>query len=108
MYEKDDVVLKKKDFGFIVAVLLISVILFFINNFKNNTPDTVLIYVNSALYKTLPLNKNTTFKINDTNTIEISDGSVYMRDADCPDKLCIKQGKIKNCCDGLCVYRGVG
>lgn len=28
------------------------------------------------------------------NTIQIRDGEVYMKDANCPDKLCVKQGKI--------------
>ena len=29
-----------------------------------------------------------------TNTLVIKDGKAYMADADCPDKLCVRQGKI--------------
>lgn len=31
---------------------------------------------------------------NGTNTLVIKDGTAYLKDADCPDKLCVKQGKI--------------
>lgn len=31
-----------------------------------------------------------------TNTLEICDGKAFMSDATCPDKLCMKQGKISH------------
>lgn len=40
------------------------------------------------------MNKDCTFDINGTNTIVIKNGAVRMENADCPDKLCVKQGNI--------------
>ena len=41
------------------------------------------------------LSKDGEYSLNDgTNTLIIKDGKAYMTDADCPDKLCVRQGKI--------------
>ena len=43
------------------------------------------------------LDTNGTFTVRTdlgTNVIEIKDGKVYVSEADCPDKLCVKQGPI--------------
>ena len=43
-----------------------------------------------------PLSKDGVYALNGaTNTLVIEDGWVWMSDADCPDKLCIHQGKIR-------------
>ena len=42
----------------------------------------------------LPLDEDCLYPIGDTNTIEISDGTVRMIEADCPDKVCINTGRI--------------
>ena len=43
-----------------------------------------------------PLSRNGVYPLNDgTNTLVIEDGWAWMRDADCPDKLCVYQGKIR-------------
>ena len=36
-----------------------------------------------------------------TNTLVIEDGAAWLCDADCPDKLCVRQGKIKY--SGQCI-----
>ena len=44
---------------------------------------------------TYPLNKNATYTLNGgTNILTIKDGFAYLSDANCPDHLCVKQGKI--------------
>ena len=41
------------------------------------------------------LSKDGEYSLNGgTNTLIIKDGKAYMTDADCPDKLCVRQGKI--------------
>jgi len=88
--------MKNRNYLFIFVILLISLIFFTFNNFLKKDSDTVQIYLNSKLYHQLPLDTDCTFVINSANTIVIENGYVYMKSADCPDKLCIMQGKIKN------------
>ena len=80
---------KKKDFIiiFIIFVVIIGALLF--NHFYY-----VKITVNNQVYRTVPLEIDQTIKISDKNMIVINHGSVHMKDATCPDKLCIKQGTI--------------
>ena len=58
---------------------------------------TVRISVENQVIRELPLNKDTAFTVtNDygTNTVIIEAGTVYVTDADCPDKICEDMGKI--------------
>lgn len=54
------------------------------------------IYVNDALYEVAPLNEDSVIVIDQgngkVNYVEIKDGSVFMSDSTCTDKLCISQG----------------
>lgn len=46
----------------------------------------------------LPLSEEKTIVLGDegdTNTLVISGGEAYISDADCPDKLCVRQGRVK-------------
>lgn len=86
--------IKKRDVVVIVLIPLISIILFWVGSATKTTGDTVYIYYNSKLYKTPPLSQNCEINVNDTNTVVIEDGYVFMKNATCPDKLCIKQGKV--------------
>lgn len=86
----------KKDFLFILTVFTFCFILFFIYYISDKSGNNVFIYYNSELYTTVPLDKNTEIEINGTNSVRIENGYVYMSEASCPDKLCIKQGKINN------------
>ncbi|MEW6410739.1 MAG: NusG domain II-containing protein [Nitrospirota bacterium] len=59
--------------------------------------DMVIVEVGGAVVKTLPLNRNDIIDINNgKNVIEIKDGRVRMLRATCRDKICVKQGWIKN------------
>ena len=86
---------KKKDFIiiFIIFVVIIGALLF--NHFYfSQKAACVKITVNNQVYRTVPLEIDQTIKISDKNMIVINHGSVHMKDASCPDKLCIKQGTI--------------
>ncbi len=86
---------KKKDFIiiFIIFVVIIGALLF--NHFYfSQKAAYVKITVNNQVYRTVPLEIDQTIKISDKNMIVINHGSVHMKDATCPDKLCIKQGTI--------------
>ncbi|MCI9616852.1 MAG: NusG domain II-containing protein [Eubacterium sp.] len=88
----------KKDI-IIIVILLLTVMgtyfVFFLMNYKE--ARYVHIYKGDTLIETYPLNKNGAYDIkidNNFNRIIIKQGTVYMDKADCPDKLCVKQGKI--------------
>lgn len=86
---------KKKDLlvFFIILILILGGLLFNYLYF-NQKSAYVKITVNNQEYQTIALNKNQTITIANKNTIIINNKTVYIKEANCPDKLCIKQGKI--------------
>lgn len=59
----------------------------------------VRITVGGEVYGTWPLSKDRTIEVNTSyghNVVVIADGEVFMQDADCPDRYCIRQGAIKS------------
>ena len=59
---------------------------------------TAVVKVDGNIVYMLPLDKNASVTVEGyqggSNTVVIENGTVYMKDADCPDKLCEKTGKI--------------
>lgn len=88
--------IKKRDKTFAVVIILICLLLFAAVGLTHKKGDTVLIYKDAKLYKQLPLNVDQRVDIDGKNTLVIEKGCAYMQYADCPDKLCIKQGKISD------------
>jgi len=82
--------MRKADFIIIAAALAAFLIPFL---FQQNGV-TAEIYVSGELYKTLPLNENASLVIDNGNTVVVENGLVYIKNSNCPDKLCEKQ-KIK-------------
>ncbi len=55
------------------------------------------IYLDGKLHKTVSLSQNTEFTVSSeygSNTIRVSDGTIAVVGADCPDKVCIASGAI--------------
>ena len=81
--------MKKADFivlGFVVGLLLVWCA--FISG-----GEKVSIYVDGEVYKTLSLKENTKLKIETEygkTTVVIDDGRVYIKETNCPNKLCQK------------------
>lgn len=75
---------------FIIAVIIIS--LFLLR--KSDNGQLVRITINNEEYGIYDLNKNQTININDENILIIENHEIYMDQATCPDKTCIKQGHI--------------
>ena len=88
--------MKKLDIFILCTVLLIALIfgiVFFI--LFNGNGSVAVISVNGSEYATLPLNKDTELVVlteYGTNTVVVENNTVYIKDADCPDKLCVKMG----------------
>lgn len=96
--------MKLKSLDIVVIVVLIIVALGssavpFISSHKNFNDKYVEIEVKGKLFKRLPLDNNRSKRITvqtdlGKNIIEITNGKVKIIDADCPDKICIKDGSI--------------
>lgn len=88
----------KLDFWIIIFLILAAVISFvFLNSFSNAEGGYVEIVVDKETKEIFPLNENKEYIISEgghSNTIKIWDSKVWITDASCPDKLCVKQGKI--------------
>lgn len=55
--------------------------------------DTVTISASGAVWGVYPLGTDRVVEL-PGNTVVIEDGAVYMRDADCPDGICVAQGRL--------------
>lgn len=84
--------LKKKEFIFIIAILVSALLLwgamFLI---RKGDYGSVRITVNGEEYGTYSLSQDQVISIGETNVCEIKDGKIKMTGADCPDHLCMKQ-----------------
>lgn len=88
----------KKDILVVLILLVIALGFFWVLRFIHRKPaDVVEIYREDTLIKIYSINDNGQYEIKnggDTNQIIIEDGEVFIREANCPDKLCVKQGRI--------------
>lgn len=92
--------MKKKDLFLIGIFLAVGMIGFFafkgIQRFAASDKQILKISVDGKVYGEYSLEDKQEIKIGDTNVCQIEEnGTVSMTEADCPDHLCIKQGKIK-------------
>lgn len=88
--------MKKRDFLFAFLVILLAAASFWAIKLCQKGADTVRITVDGELFCEKSLYENCEIDINGTNTAVIENGSVYMKSATCPDKLCIGQGRAKD------------
>ncbi len=92
--------LKKRDIILIISLLLVGVIALLIWHFIYSVDGKfVSVEQRGNLIGTYPLNVDKEIEIEHrgqvVNKIIIEDGYCYMENAECPDHLCIKQGKIE-------------
>ena len=88
----------KRDFILIAAFLCAAIIIYAFLYFTSSEGSIVVVKVDGAVIKELPLNQDAEFTVpgyqGGINSITIRNGSVLVSDADCPDKLCVKMGRI--------------
>ena len=88
----------KRDFILIAAFLCAALIIYAFLYLSSSEGDIVIVKVDGTVVKELPLNQDDEFTVSGfqggINSIIIRNGSVLASDADCPDKLCVKTGKI--------------
>ena len=91
--------LKKRDIVLIVSLLIVGIIALVIWHFiYSDDGKYVTIEQRDNLIGIYPLNVDKEIEIEHrgevVNKIVIEDGYCYMEEAECPDHLCIKQGKV--------------
>ena len=87
--------MKKKDFILIGAIVAISLVLLLCVNLAQKEGAGVIVKVNGVEVGRYSLSTNATYELNGgTNILTIKDGVAYLSAANCPDHLCVKQGKI--------------
>ena len=89
----------KRDIMLISTLIIVCAAAFLIINFDVKKDGiTAVVKVDGNIVYMLPLDKNASVTVEGyqggSNTVVIENGTVYMKDADCPDKLCEKTGKI--------------
>ncbi|MCD7708891.1 MAG: NusG domain II-containing protein [Clostridiales bacterium] len=83
--------------GILAAVCVVIFLIFMLQ--KSDGSGWVVVTVDGEEYGRYRLSEEQEIEITDadgnvTNWLEISDGKANMTAADCPDKLCVKQGTI--------------
>jgi hypothetical protein len=87
--------MKKKDFILIGIIITVALVLFLCVNLTQKEGACAVIKIDGNEVATYRLDKNATYTLNGgTNILTIEDGFAYLSDANCPDHLCVKQGKI--------------
>lgn len=96
----DNKVRLKRDIILVLSMVIIAAAAFLIINYiVKKDGSYAVIKVDGNVIKTLDLNSDeTTIEVNGyqggVNKVVINDGKVSMTEADCPDELCVKTGKI--------------
>ena len=93
--------MKKKDIIMIAAMLLAALALYLISQVSLGAEaSTIVVTLDGEEVLRRPLAVENTYDIaqddGSLNVIAVENGAVYMKEANCRDGLCIRQGKMKN------------
>ncbi|HIU15040.1 MAG TPA: NusG domain II-containing protein [Candidatus Ventricola intestinavium] len=93
--------MKKKDILIIVLALAAALLLYGISQISGGaSASTVVVTVDGQEVLRRPMAVEDSYEIRQedgsVNIIAVEDGAVYMKEANCRDGLCIRQGKMKN------------
>ncbi|MBQ9113212.1 MAG: NusG domain II-containing protein [Clostridia bacterium] len=88
--------MKKNDIILLLCVLLLCSVIFVVVFFAmGNSGDTAVVTVDGEEYARLPLEEDTELLISTergTNLLVIEDGKAFIKEASCPDKVCVRTG----------------
>ena len=77
------------------SLLLAAVNLLLVINGSRESGGVAVVRVDGVETERLPLSANGTFPLNGgSNILIIQDGQAWMSEANCPDLICVRQGKI--------------
>ncbi|MCF0137179.1 MAG: NusG domain II-containing protein [Oscillospiraceae bacterium] len=84
----------RRDAALIVALLLLSGLLFILLHGKESGAG-VVVRVGGEEIARYSLSQSGSYPLNGgTNLLVIEGGEAYIADAECPDRLCVRQGKV--------------
>ncbi len=90
----------RRDVLIIALVLLAALALYVVSLAAPSDVTTVVVTVGGKEALRRPLAVNAEYQIplpdGETNVICVRDGAVYMKEANCRDGLCLRQGKVRN------------
>lgn len=87
--------MKKNDFILIGAILLVIVIIFAATTLTKEEGAYVVVKVDGKEVGKYSLATDGEYELNGgTNILKIENGKAYLIEANCPDHLCVKQGKV--------------
>ena len=90
------------DLGIILGLLILAGVLFFLYFNKGEEGAGVIVRVDGVEIARYSLSDDGRYELNGgTNILVIEDGAAYMLEADCPDHICVSQGKVR--CAGQCI-----
>lgn len=100
--------MKLKILYIITALIFITALVFSLIILQPSKAQTVEIISGEKVLYTIDLSaaENRTIKIEcgeGYNLIEILDGEIYVKEADCPDKTCVKMGKLDSGAPIVCL-----
>jgi len=87
----------KNDLILILVIFIVALIMLFFISFSSKNGEIVVITVDGNVYATydLSIDEKVVIKTDEgSNVLIIKDNKCYLEEADCPDKLCVKQGEI--------------
>jgi len=85
----------RADILVIASLLLLALALYLVLNIGRDEGAVAVVRVNGVETERHSLLKNGTFPLNGgTNILVIEDGYAWMSEANCPDHICVHQGKI--------------
>lgn len=86
------------DILLLAGAIAVGAIILLIALLQGQGGTYVQVRVDSSVYGTYPLSESRTVRIDGiggSNTLVIENGQAWMSEADCPDKLCVRQGTIR-------------
>ena len=92
------ITVKKWDIIVIIILIVICLAIWLSSSGLSKSANIVEVYINNELFGEYDLSADNSFDIRTdkgNNTICIMNGEVYMKDADCSDKLCVYQRHIR-------------
>lgn len=88
--------MKKRDWILIGALLALSGVLLGLLLLLRQEGGYVVVRINGAEAGRYSLSQEGEYPLNGgTNLLRIEDGAAFLIDANCPDQLCVKQGKVR-------------
>lgn len=87
--------MKKRDFILIGTIIAIALVLLLATKLMQEEGAGVVVRLDGVEIGRYSLDVDGTYELNGgSNVLVIKNGAAYLSEADCPDHLCVKQGKI--------------